>query len=209
MEKQAEPVVLEAPEAVAGALDLLDQQVEALGWAVAGAGVVMGEDLGPPRLEGRAERVDLLDVVGRAPGYGLVDERGRDGGIVGEVDVASRFLGQPRAEEKKEERTTPRGLVCLMDVRRRNGRPKSDLRSRGMCPQQTGVHRKPLPSTDSPTARSSPPAPTWRASACLGPRGLRAPAGVRHATRARPRASPSSSRALGGLTGGPKKVPRC
>ena len=47
-EEDAEAVVVEVPEAAAGALDLLDEQVGRLNRAVRGAGVVVGEDLGPP-----------------------------------------------------------------------------------------------------------------------------------------------------------------
>ena len=52
VEQDAEAVVVEGAEAVAASLDLLDAQVQALGGAVAGAGVVVGQDLAPPRLEG-------------------------------------------------------------------------------------------------------------------------------------------------------------
>ncbi len=52
VEQDAEPVVLEGAEAVAAALDLLHAEVEALGGAVAGAGDVVGEDLGPPGRRG-------------------------------------------------------------------------------------------------------------------------------------------------------------
>lgn len=63
-------------------------QVEALGRAVAGAGVVAGEDLRAPRCEGVAERADLLDVVGEAAGDGLVDQQLGLGTVRGQVDVA-------------------------------------------------------------------------------------------------------------------------
>lgn len=38
---------------------------------VAGAGGVMGEDLGPPRGEGVVEGADLLDVIGGTAGEAL------------------------------------------------------------------------------------------------------------------------------------------
>lgn len=91
--------MVEAAEAVAGAFDLLDAEVEAFGGAVAGAGVVVGQDLGSPRLEGGAEGVDLVDLVGAAAGDRLVQEGGGGGGVVGEVEVPDGFLGQPGAED--------------------------------------------------------------------------------------------------------------
>jgi hypothetical protein len=48
VKQDAESVVLEVPEAVAAALDLFHEQVEGFGRSVAGAGFVVGEDLGPP-----------------------------------------------------------------------------------------------------------------------------------------------------------------
>jgi len=44
---------------VAGALDLLDEEVERLGRSVGGAGGVVGQDLGAPAGEGPAEGADL------------------------------------------------------------------------------------------------------------------------------------------------------
>ena len=87
MEKHTKAVVLEATQAEAAALDPLDAQVEAFGGAVAGAGLVVGEDLGSPRRQGAPERADLLDVVLRTAGDGLVHQRGRLGRLIGEIQV--------------------------------------------------------------------------------------------------------------------------
>ncbi len=84
---------------MAAALDLLDAQVQSFGRAVAGVGVVVGEDLGSPRSQRVAQRADLGHVVVRAGGDGLVDQ---DLGVVAvrrQVDVAHRFFGQPSAED--------------------------------------------------------------------------------------------------------------
>jgi len=96
VEEHAEPIVLEAAEPVAGALDALDAQVEALGGAVGGAGVVVGEDLGAPRPEGLGKRADLADLVCGAAGDGLIEQRRSGGGIVGEVEVADGLLSVNR-----------------------------------------------------------------------------------------------------------------
>lgn len=64
MEEHAKPVVLDAAEAVSALLDLLDQQVKALGQAVAGTVVVVRDRSLRATLEGLAEGADLLDVVG-------------------------------------------------------------------------------------------------------------------------------------------------
>jgi hypothetical protein len=69
--------VLEPAEAVTAALHLLDAQVQAFGGSVAGAGLVVLEDLCSPRRERVAERLDLCDVVLGAAGDGLVDQHGR------------------------------------------------------------------------------------------------------------------------------------
>ncbi len=58
----------------------------------------MSQDLSSPRREGATQRADLLDVVFGAAGDRLVDEEGGLAGIVGEVDVARRLLGQTGAE---------------------------------------------------------------------------------------------------------------
>jgi hypothetical protein len=52
---------------VAGAFDLLDEEVQALGGPVRGAGGVMGQDLCTPPVEGPAKGPDLFDGVGAAP----------------------------------------------------------------------------------------------------------------------------------------------
>jgi hypothetical protein len=91
--------VLESAEAVAAAFHLLDAQVEAFGRTVGSAGGVVSEDLGSPRGEGAAEGADLFDVVFGASNDGFVDEQRRLLGIVGEVDVAHGFLGQPGADD--------------------------------------------------------------------------------------------------------------
>ena len=54
VKQDPQPVVGEGAKAVAGALDLRDQQVEPLGGAVRGAGCVVGEDLGAPAQAGAA-----------------------------------------------------------------------------------------------------------------------------------------------------------
>lgn len=56
--------MLEVGEAVAAALDLLHEDVEAFGRTVAGPGVMVGEDLGASRGERLAEGRDLA-VYGR------------------------------------------------------------------------------------------------------------------------------------------------
>ena len=67
MEEDSQAVVLEAREAVAGALDLLHAQVEALGRTVGGPGAVVVQDLLLPALERVAEGTDLSDVVALEP----------------------------------------------------------------------------------------------------------------------------------------------
>jgi hypothetical protein len=96
MKEYAQAVVLEALEAMAAPLDPLDAEVEALGGTVGCAALVVGEDLGAPRLERVAEGADLLHVVGGAAGDGLVEQRRRRCRIVGEVDVPNRFLSVNR-----------------------------------------------------------------------------------------------------------------
>ena len=83
---------------MAAALDLLHAEVEAFGRTVAGAGVVVGEDLSSPRGEGLAEGSDLGDVVVGAAGNGLFDQQLGVGSIVGEVEVADVLLCEPRPE---------------------------------------------------------------------------------------------------------------
>jgi hypothetical protein len=51
VQQQAEPIVAEVPEAVPDALDLLDQQVDALGHAVRPAGGVEREHFVFPRAD--------------------------------------------------------------------------------------------------------------------------------------------------------------
>jgi hypothetical protein len=48
---------------------------------------VVGGDLGAPRVEGVAERTDLLDVVLAAARDGIVEQRGGHHRVVGEIDV--------------------------------------------------------------------------------------------------------------------------
>src|SRR5688572_24134457 len=79
-------------------LDLLDGEVETLRGSVAGAGAVVGDDLAPPRRQGLSQRVDLLDVVSRAAGDGLVDKHSGLAGIIGQIQVSNRLLGQPGTE---------------------------------------------------------------------------------------------------------------
>ena len=66
MQENAQAVVSEALEAVPAALNLLDEQVHRLGRAIRGAGEVVSEDLGPPTLQGVAERHNLVDLIGEA-----------------------------------------------------------------------------------------------------------------------------------------------
>lgn len=66
--------MVEGPEPVAAALDLLHAEVQALGGAVGGAGDAVGEDLGAPPLQRVAERGDLGDVGLCAAGDGLVQQ---------------------------------------------------------------------------------------------------------------------------------------
>ncbi len=80
--------MLEGSEAVTASLHALDAQVERFGRAVAGAGVMVGEDLGSPSCECSSERLDLGHVVLGAAGDGLVDEGAGLVDVVGEVDVA-------------------------------------------------------------------------------------------------------------------------
>jgi len=88
--------VLEATEAVAAALHLLHAQVQTFGWTVAGAGGVVGEDLGAPRFQRVAEADDLGDVISEAAGDGLVQQQPGLAPRVGEVDVADRLLSVNR-----------------------------------------------------------------------------------------------------------------
>jgi hypothetical protein len=99
VQQHAESVVLEAAEAVPAAFDLVHAQVQPLGQPVGGAAAVVLEDLGPPRGQGAAEGADLLDVVLRTAGDGLVHQQRGLVGILGEVDVPHRFLGQSGAED--------------------------------------------------------------------------------------------------------------
>ena len=91
--------MLEAAEAVAAALDLLDAQVQAFRWSVAGAGGVVGQDLVAPGPQRVAETDDLGHVVGEAAGDRLVEQGAGVSRCAGEVDVAHRLLGQPGAQQ--------------------------------------------------------------------------------------------------------------
>lgn len=84
VEQHAEAVVLEGTEPVATAPDLLDAQVRPFRWSAARAGVVLGEDLGPPLSQRVAERDDLGDpasdhLVDEHPGIGEIDVSVRTG----------------------------------------------------------------------------------------------------------------------------------
>jgi hypothetical protein len=85
--------VLEVLEASAAAFDLFDEEVESFGWPVAGLGVVVGEDLGAPSLEGLAEGADLADGVGEAARDRLVQQHFGIGWVVG-VAIASALPQQ-------------------------------------------------------------------------------------------------------------------
>jgi len=63
VQQQPEAVVVEVAEAVAGSLDLLDQQVHHLGRAVGDAAVVeVGEQLVAPGVDSHGEAVQLRDI---------------------------------------------------------------------------------------------------------------------------------------------------
>src|SRR5690606_6404390 len=93
-EEDAEPVVGEVAVAAAGALDLLDEQVRRFDGAVAGAGVVVGDDLGPPPSQGLGETSQFGAGFGLgAPGDGVVDPFSGEVGVVGGVDRTVLLLG--------------------------------------------------------------------------------------------------------------------
>ena len=80
--------MVEADEAMTGALDLLHAQVEPFGRSVRGSRSMVVEDLWPPALQGVAERSDLGHLVGKTAGDRFVQQHGGDSRIVGEIDVA-------------------------------------------------------------------------------------------------------------------------
>jgi hypothetical protein len=65
---------------------------------VGDAGGVVVEDLGPPAGEGAPESADLRHRVGGAAGDRLVEQERRVLGVLAQVDLAYRLLGQPGAE---------------------------------------------------------------------------------------------------------------
>jgi hypothetical protein len=71
-----------------------------LGGAVAGTGVVVGEDLGSPPSQRVAERDDLGDLGLGAAGDGLVQQQRRVGRVFGQIHISHRLrlVGQPRPE---------------------------------------------------------------------------------------------------------------
>jgi hypothetical protein len=77
---------------VAGPLDALDADVEAFGRAVAGAGVMVGEDLGSPRSEGLTEGAISSTSSARQPAMVLSISIAPLSGVVGEVEVAHGLL---------------------------------------------------------------------------------------------------------------------
>lgn len=89
MKEHAQAVVLESLEAVAAALDSLHAQVQALSRTIRSTGVVVGQDLGPPRFQGVAERGDLLHFVADAAGDGLVQKNGGGFGVASEIHVSN------------------------------------------------------------------------------------------------------------------------
>ena len=95
VQQDPQSVVGEAPEAVACALDLLDEEVQAFGRPVRRAGAVMVCDLLAPARQCPTEGSDLLDPVGAAPLDRLLDEQLGFGGVVGEVDVPDGFFRAP------------------------------------------------------------------------------------------------------------------
>src|SRR5438105_3761940 len=73
---------------MAGALHLLDQEVEALGGAAGGAGCVVGEDLGAPAGKRPPERVDFADRVEAAALARLVEYELGVGRVRGQVHTS-------------------------------------------------------------------------------------------------------------------------
>ena len=104
--------MVEASEPVAGAFDLLDDQVQRFGGSVRCAGRTVVEDLCPPSGEGAAEGSDLGDVVSEAGDDGFVDEGGGVGGVVDEVDVTHRFFGQPGAGDFVVGKSSKAAVSC-------------------------------------------------------------------------------------------------
>ena len=95
-EQDPEPVVGEVAEPAARSLDLLDQQVRGLDWAVARAGRVMVQDLDAPPSQGLREATEFGSSFGRpAPGDRIVERGLRDGGVVGEIHVADLRFRDP------------------------------------------------------------------------------------------------------------------
>jgi hypothetical protein len=88
VEQHSQSVVLKVAVAVAAPFDAFDAQVERFGRAVAGPGVMVGEDLISPRGQGAAQGLDLGHLVGSSAGDGLVDEQPGITVVVGEIDVA-------------------------------------------------------------------------------------------------------------------------
>ena len=76
----------------------LHTQVEPFGRTVGRPGAVVVQDLPAPAFERLAERSDLFDLVSQAADDGLVEKDPSFSHVVGEVDVAHRLLGQPRAQ---------------------------------------------------------------------------------------------------------------
>jgi len=66
--------VLECSEAMAAPFDFLYAQIQALGWTVGCTGVVVSQDLFPPRFEGSPQGPDFGDGVALAACDGLVQE---------------------------------------------------------------------------------------------------------------------------------------
>src|SRR4029450_3737643 len=83
-------------EAVPGPLDLLDQQVDGLGWSVGkAAGATPGEDLGPPCPAGAAQPGQLWNVDAVCPAVEAL-QRGAGGRCADRgVDSPQQLFARP------------------------------------------------------------------------------------------------------------------
>lgn len=86
VEQHSQAVVDKEMEAVADALDLLDEEVQAFGRPAADTREVMGEDLGSPGVQGPAQAPDLRHQVLGAGRDRLVEEQCRLFRILARVD---------------------------------------------------------------------------------------------------------------------------
>jgi len=98
---------------VAGALDLLDEEVQALGGAGGGAGGMAGEDLTSPAGERQPKAAHFADGVQPAAFDRLVKEDLGLGDALGQVDVAlpTPWPATPRAPPGSDRRLrSPRSM---------------------------------------------------------------------------------------------------